>query len=248
VLVRDAANTLAQRNGTNAQTFRIYRTTDAGITNYERGLVGWSGSDFIVGTEQGGTGTGQAVRINTSGNILISSGASNRWQFGNPGHFVAVADNAYDIGASGTNRPRSIYFATEAIGGTFTAANTYAIRWNNRSQFLSPSDGVITLVNWAITDFSRLQFGGTTSSFPALKRSSTSLQVRLADDSDFASMAAAVVAYKAYTVATLPAAASNEGAIAYVNDANASTRLATVAGGGSTKVMVFSDGANWLIL
>jgi hypothetical protein len=61
-------------------------------------------------------------------------------------------------------------------------------------------------------------------------------------------MAAAVVAHKAYTVATLPAAASNEGAIAYVSDANASTRLATVAGGGSTKVMVFSDGANWLIL
>jgi hypothetical protein len=188
ILTRDAANTLAQRNSTNAQTFRIYRTTDAGITNYERGLVGWSGSDFIVGTEQGGTGTGQAVRINTSGNILISSGASNRWQFGNPGHFVAVADNTYDIGANGTNRPRSIYFATEAIGGTFTAANTNAIRWNNRSQFLSPSDGVITLVNWASTDFSRLQFGGTSSSFPAIKRNGAGIDIRLADDSGYAAV------------------------------------------------------------
>jgi hypothetical protein len=104
------------------------------------------------------------------------------------------------------------------------------------------------LADNAETSFGRLQFGGTSASFPAIKRSSTALQVRLADDSDFAPMAAAVVAHKAYTVATLPAAASNEGAIAYVSDANASTRLATVAGGGSTKVMVFSDGANWLIL
>jgi hypothetical protein len=36
---------------------------------------------------------------------------------------------------------------------------------------------------------SRVMFGGTTSSFPALKRSSTTLQVRLANDSDFAPLA-----------------------------------------------------------
>ena len=55
----------------------------------------------------------------------------------------------------------------------------------NRSVFLSPSDGVMTLSNYAFSDFSRLQFGGTTSSFPSLKRSTTRLQVRLADDTDF---------------------------------------------------------------
>ena len=130
----------------------------------------------------------------------------------------------------------------------FRAGSANYFYWNSRSQISSPADGDILLQNIAATGFGRLQFGGTTSSFPALKRSTTLLQVRLADDSDFAPIAAAVVAHKVYTVATLPAAASNEGAIAYVNDANASTRLATVAGGGSTKVMVFSDGANWLIL
>ncbi len=36
--------------------------------------------------------------------------------------------------------------------------------------------------------FDRLQFGGTTSSFPALKRSSATLQVRLADDSAYSVM------------------------------------------------------------
>lgn len=55
----------------------------------------------------------------------------------------------------------------------------------------SSGDGIGRLVNNARTDFGRLQFGGTTSSFPALKRSSATLQARLADDSAFASFNAA---------------------------------------------------------
>lgn len=54
----------------------------------------------------------------------------------------------------------------------------------------SPADGVLLLRNNANNDFGRLQFGGTTSSFPALKRSTTGLQVRLADDSAFGWLAA----------------------------------------------------------
>jgi hypothetical protein len=45
------------------------------------------------------------------------------------------------------------------------------------------ADGVFGLYNNAFNDFGRLQFGGTTSSFPSLKRSTTSLVARLADDS-----------------------------------------------------------------
>lgn len=54
------------------------------------------------------------------------------------------------------------------------------------SNIRSPSDGVIELTNNAITDFGRLQFGGTTSAFPSLKRSAAALDARLADDSAFA--------------------------------------------------------------
>lgn len=57
-------------------------------------------------------------------------------------------------------------------GGSFTQIN-------------SPSDGVLTLQNSAATDFSRLQFGGTTSSFPALKRNGVGIDFRLADDSGY---------------------------------------------------------------
>ena len=52
----------------------------------------------------------------------------------------------------------------------------------------------------------------------------------------------------ATTVAGLPAASTaGAGARAFVTDANATTFLSTVAGGGSNKVPVVSDGTNWLI-
>jgi hypothetical protein len=52
----------------------------------------------------------------------------------------------------------------------------------------------------------------------------------------------------ATTVSSLPSAATaGAGARSFVTDANATTFLSTVAGGGSNKVPVVSDGTNWLI-
>lgn len=57
-----------------------------------------------------------------------------------------------------------------------------------------------------------------------------------------------VVTLASFTVATLPSAStSGAGAMAYVTDSNATTYRATVAGGGSDKVTVTSDGSNWII-
>lgn len=75
ILARDAANTLAQRNGVNAQAFNIYNTyTDA--SNYERGFVRWSGNEFLVGTEAAGTGTVRILKFQTSQSILFVAGGS----------------------------------------------------------------------------------------------------------------------------------------------------------------------------
>ena len=51
-----------------------------------------------------------------------------------------------------------------------------------------------------------------------------------------------------FVVANLPAAATYTGSMAFVSDATATTARSTVAGGGANKVMVMSDGANWLIV
>ncbi|NBS71729.1 hypothetical protein EBT31_22870 [bacterium] len=64
-LFRDAANTLAQRNGANAQTFRVYNTYTSG-TNYELGKLEWSSNVFRIGTEKGsGGGTARTVEVHT---------------------------------------------------------------------------------------------------------------------------------------------------------------------------------------
>jgi hypothetical protein len=50
-----------------------------------------------------------------------------------------------------------------------------------------------------------LNFGGDTSSFPALKRDTTSLQARLADDSAFTNIQGKLTTETAYTAGTIVA-------------------------------------------
>lgn len=75
-LFRDAANTLAQRNGTNAQAFRVYNTyTDA--SNYERARLAWSGNVFEVATAAAGSGTARNMKLTAGASdvTLATSGA-----------------------------------------------------------------------------------------------------------------------------------------------------------------------------
>ncbi len=185
-LARDAANTLALRNGTNAQTFRIYRTTDG--TNSEYLASYWAGTTAYILTAGAGTGPSQNLVIGTAANNATLSFWTNavaRWSVNASGHFLAGADNTYDIGASGANRPRDFFLARNFLANGYMAGN-YFRDFNNRFHIYSGStDGTIVFYNQAETGFERMMFGGTTSSFPALKRSTTSLQARLADDSGF---------------------------------------------------------------
>lgn len=64
------------------------------------------------------------------------------------------------------------------LGGGTTVLGT-----PSSGSFGPNSDGVWVLLNNAGTGWGRLQFGGTSSSFPALKRNGTAINVRLADDS-----------------------------------------------------------------
>lgn len=121
----------------------------------------------------------------------------------------------------------------------------------NYGYMRSSVDGVFSFTNSAENDFGRLCFGGTTSSFPSIKRSSATLQVRLADDSAFADLSTArliadnVVRLKGYTVATLPT--GTQGDVAFVTDASGPTFLATVVGGGAVVTKVFYNGSNWIV-
>ena len=203
LLVRDGAdNTLALRNGAGVpQTFRVYNTF-LGTTANEWFEIDWKTSAGTVRlfTMHGGTGVARNIDISAGGTLYFGAGTSSpirmysngveRWNISTTGHFIAAADNTYDIGASGANRPRNVYVASQLAVGTFATFGSYIYAENyyfstTKGLLAAPSDGVFTFSNRAATDFNRLQFGGTTNLFPAIKRSTVRIQAVLANDSGF---------------------------------------------------------------
>jgi hypothetical protein len=99
-LRRDANHVLAQRNGINAQTFRIYESfTDA--SNYTRGKLEWSSNVLRIGTEKAGTGSARALELQTDGTTRLTIGtdgstvfAGSSSQFGNSTTACVISSNA----------------------------------------------------------------------------------------------------------------------------------------------------------
>ena len=74
------------------------------------------------------------------------------------------------------------------VSGTLSLGSASTIIWSSRCRITSPSTSAIAMFNSSGSDFSFLQFGGTTSSFPSLKKNGTVMENRLADDSGFAAV------------------------------------------------------------
>jgi hypothetical protein len=117
VLIRDAANTFAQRNGTTAQTFNIYNTFTS-ATNHERGFLKWSSNVFQIGTEKGSAGgTARDLEVSVDGNILfrIGSGAPRIAgglinYVGNVNSVAQVGFGSFGFVAGGANNSGGILF------------------------------------------------------------------------------------------------------------------------------------------
>lgn len=98
-LYRDAANTLAQFNGTNAQTYRIYNTYTS-ATSFERAKIEWSSNVLRIGTEKGGGGgTARDMELQTDGTTRITVKADGAILFsGLPTSDPAVAGQLWNDG------------------------------------------------------------------------------------------------------------------------------------------------------
>lgn len=147
------------------------------------------------------------------------------------------AGNLADFQLNGTSR-----FSVSNSGNVDLARNLFLIAEN--SVLKAPSSGVITLLNSAQTGFSRIQLGGTISSFGGLQTNGTETDSELADGSGLAPFAASVFRTKGYTVSTLPAGVV--GMTAYVIDATSCTFLGTLTGGGSAYCPVTYNGTAWV--
>jgi hypothetical protein len=98
---------------------------------------------------------------------------------------LTIKDNLSATFGGALTSSSSITTTATLQGGNINAVNILYIG-NYQSSLKSNGSGIIQLQNTAENDFSRLQFGGATSSFPSLKRNGTAIDVRLADDSNYA--------------------------------------------------------------
>lgn len=134
-LYRESANTLSQRNGTNAQTFNFYNTyTDA--SNYERVSFKWVSNVLTLAAENAGTGGNRGITIqgkaetiveSTLAGVTFKTSGANRWYVSAAGPLTAAVDNTHDIGASGANRPRIGYFGTRVDAPTLRTDTAYTV-------------------------------------------------------------------------------------------------------------------------
>jgi len=173
-LLQDAAGILAQRNGTNAQAFRVYDTYDTAGTNYERATFGFpTGTNTLrIGTEQAGTGAAQPIDFVVGGVAKINIGGT-----------TVTMKSHVELEAAYT-------FGWVAAKGTTLYGGLV--------------NGNLRISNYNGDNFGLLQFGNSTSAFPALKRSTTAgqttyLQARLADDSTFTNIQGKLTTDTAYT-------------------------------------------------
>jgi sugar lactone lactonase YvrE len=74
--------------------------------------------------------------------------------------------------------------------GSSTTSNTAFLGIAQRSKIFSSADGLFRLTNNADTDFNRIQLGGTSSNFPAIKRNGTGIDITDGTGLTYTSLAA----------------------------------------------------------
>jgi len=109
-ILRDAANTLALRNGTAAQAFHLYNTYTSGSV-YERGFVRWASNALEIGTEHVGA-SARDTHISSSANVLINTSGGTRVTIGSN----VVLSNAVNIACSATTGSKIGTTTSQKIG------------------------------------------------------------------------------------------------------------------------------------
>lgn len=102
--------------------------------------------------------------------VSLSRGAANRLDLAT-GDSLNLVSGALQVAGSEAISASRLFFASAAGQYTF----------DTRGRLKASADGVWELYNDAETGFTRLNFGGTTTSFPGLARSATALSLVRAD-------------------------------------------------------------------
>lgn len=190
ILQRFGSGSLAQYDGANPQAFSVFNTF-ATTTNFERGVLFWNSNQFRIATSVGSVGGTQRSTVigtfNAAGTwfpiLTINPGGSGTW-----------TTQSQEVTFSGSSQ---LYVRTgsqaELCGSyllSLVDSNATASHGQVKLE-LGGAAAVFSFLDTASNAADRVvAFGGRTSAFPALKRSGTTLQVRLADDSAAAPLSA----------------------------------------------------------
>ena len=148
------------------------------------------------------------ANVQISAAVGSPAGSGSKLQYNNSGAFGGVAGSSVsggNITVAGTINGNSI-----TSGGSVFAGDAFAFTFPTHGSLVSPSDGVWTLRNNATNGWGRLQFGGTTASFPSLRQNGAGLDFRLADDSGYTTAAVgATIIYRCTVAGTLEGWSAN---------------------------------------
>lgn len=178
--IKVTGNLLEIRNGNDSQ-YNDFAAQD--VTG--RGVV----KSFSSFQFSGAAPTAERGFINapTDGIFTLLNSAQNNFknlQFGGTtGAFPMIAKQSVGLAVKTADDTAFTTFAAQDIDAKGKLLTAQDMQVTARSILRSLVDGNFTLLNAAASTFGLLQFGGTTNTFPALKRSGTELQARLADDS-----------------------------------------------------------------
>ena len=168
ILTRHAANVLAQRNSTTAQAHKWnYSYTNDSNESYAYVDLN-TANTLTFGSNGIGTGAGVVTKFK-----LVVDGTT-RLDWG-----VGAASTWTVNGAISTNNDIT-------AAGSVQIGTGQKFLWFGRTRMYASADGNLRIGNSADNDFGLLQLGGTTSSYPAFKRSDAVVQAKLADDTAFA--------------------------------------------------------------
>lgn len=176
---------------------------------------------------------------NPTANFLFQSsinGAafSTRLTLDSSGVMTTTGSIALPAGGSVSNG--NSFYGNSATTDNLLLGAVGEIAFGLRVKIKSSGGGLIELFNNAETDFSRLNFGGTTSSFPAIRRTTTALNIRLADDSADAGLTALSITTSQTTFMHITSASLANGAAAA-----AGTLSNAPAAGNPTKWIPIND-------
>jgi len=171
-----AADGIAFGSGAN-----IFRNASTGISIFS-GSGTWQFNSAVLNLP---TNQGSIIRMASGRSLFVDNGTtfylSVNGSTGNVG-INTTTDAGYKLDVNGTARVSGFAYFTAYATSVQRVQFNNGLTTGNFGYLKSGSNGVIQLADSSETDFNRLQFGGSSASFPSIKRASNNLEIKNAND------------------------------------------------------------------